>query len=79
MLASFLQRWFVDGSVKCFTGGHLPLAIVAILVLMFYILLMIFVTATVLKKIKVAQICLATYFNQFYICTMHSSNIIMLQ
>ena len=51
----FMQRWFVDGSVKCFTGGHLPLAIVAILILMFYILLIAFVTATAMKKIKVSH------------------------
>ena len=54
----FMQRWFVDGSVKCFTGGHLPLAIMAILILMFYILLIIFVTAVVLKKVKVSHHCI---------------------
>ena len=51
----FIQRWFVDGSVKCFTGGHLPLAIMAILTLMFCVLLIIFVTAIVFKKIKVRK------------------------
>ena len=49
-----MQRWFVDGSVRCFTDGHLPLAIMAILTLMFCVLLIIFVTAVVLKKIKVS-------------------------
>ena len=49
-----LQRWYVDGSVRCFTGGHLPLAIMAILTLMICLLLIIFVTAVVLKKIKVS-------------------------
>ena len=51
----FLQRWFVDGSVQCFTGSHLPLAIVAMLILICYILLIIFVTAVVLKKIEVSH------------------------
>ena len=53
MFASFMQRWFIDGSVKCFTGGHLPLAIMAILILMLYMLLIIFVIAVVFKRIKV--------------------------
>ena len=25
-----LQVWFVDGTVKCFSGGHIPLALLAI-------------------------------------------------
>ena len=48
-----LQRWFVDGTVKCFEGGHLPLAILAILVLTFYVLIVSFIVTAVLKKIKV--------------------------
>ena len=47
------QTWYIDGTVKCFTGGHLPLAIVAILVLIFCVLVMVFVTAVVMRKIKV--------------------------
>lgn len=27
------QRWYVDGSVQCFRGGHAPLGLLAILVL----------------------------------------------
>ena len=27
------QRWYIDGSVKCFNGGHAPLALLAIFVL----------------------------------------------
>ena len=42
--------------MRCFTGGHLPLAIMAILTLMFCVLLIIFVTAVVLKKIKVRHV-----------------------
>ena len=64
MFASFMQRWFVDGSVKCFTGGHLPLAIVAILILILYMLLIIFVTAVVFKRIKVRNTnCSFQYIN----------------
>ena len=29
-----LQVWFVDGTVKCFTGGHIPLALWAIFCLL---------------------------------------------
>ena len=28
-LAFPLQVWFVDGTVKCFTGGHIPLTLLA--------------------------------------------------
>ena len=59
-----IQRWFVDGSVKCFTGGHLPLAIMAMVILLFYLLLVTFVTAVVLKKIKVSV--LRTYVRSSY-------------
>ena len=44
---------FRDGAVECFIGSHLPLAIVAILILMFYAMLTIFLVAVVMKKIKV--------------------------
>ena len=39
--------------MECFTGGHIPLAIVAILVVVFCILLALFVIAVALKKIQV--------------------------
>ncbi|XP_065906418.1 uncharacterized protein [Dysidea avara] len=45
-------RWYADGRVECFTGGHIPLAIVAILVVVFCILLALFVIAVALKKIQ---------------------------
>ena len=50
-----IQRWFVDGTVNCFTGGHLPLAIVAILILIFHMILVAFVIALILKKVKVSS------------------------
>ena len=55
LLIFFIQRWFIDGTVKCFEDGHLPLAIMAILILIFYVLVTIFVIAVVLKKIKVGH------------------------
>ncbi|XP_065907348.1 uncharacterized protein, partial [Dysidea avara] len=45
-------RWFEDGTVECFVGGHLPLALLAITVLIFYVALIIFVVAVVMRKIK---------------------------
>ena len=29
----YLQRWYVDGDIQCFTGGHIPLALFAMLTL----------------------------------------------
>ncbi|XP_065897652.1 uncharacterized protein [Dysidea avara] len=45
-------RWYHDGTVKCFTGGHAPLAIIAIIVLTFGVLLCAFITCVILKVIK---------------------------
>ncbi|XP_065907815.1 uncharacterized protein [Dysidea avara] len=45
-------RWYIDGRVECFTGSHIPLAIVAILVSALCMLLVIFVMAVTSKKIK---------------------------
>ena len=30
-----MQVWFINGDVECFTGGHTPLALLAMLVLLF--------------------------------------------
>jgi len=49
----YAQRWYIDGRVECFTGNHIPLAAVAILVSISCILLPLFVMAVALKKIKV--------------------------
>ena len=54
LLHILLQRWFVDGTVKCFEGGHLPLAILAMRILIFYVLIVSFIIAVVLRKIKVS-------------------------
>ena len=34
-----LQRWFVNGNIGCFTGWHIPLALLAIAVLAVTVLL----------------------------------------
>ena len=30
-----VQRWYINGNVKCFSGGHIPLGLLAIVVLGF--------------------------------------------
>lgn len=35
---SIEPRWFVNGNIECFTGAHIPLGIVAIVVLVFFVL-----------------------------------------
>lgn len=34
MVGMCVQIWYVSGEIKCFTGGHVPLALLAILVLL---------------------------------------------
>ena len=51
----FIQRWYVDGSVECFVGEHAPLAISAILVLLFCVLVILLMVAIVMRKIKVCN------------------------
>ena len=48
-----LQRWFVDGTVKCFTGGHAGLATFAILLLIMCMVLIVALVAVVMGKVKV--------------------------
>ena len=38
---SFLQRWFVNGELKCFKGGHLFLTLAALSVLVFCVFLIV--------------------------------------
>ena len=47
------QRWYIDGTVECFAGEHIPLAIVASLVLVFCGLLIVFLAVVVKEKSKV--------------------------
>ena len=30
---TYTQRWYIDGSIQCFSGGHIPLSMVAILMI----------------------------------------------
>ena len=53
-LLYFLQRWYIDGTVECFTGGHTILASFAILVLIVCIVLIATVMAIVMGKPEVA-------------------------
>ena len=43
VLHNYRSRWYVNGNVECFRGGHAPLAILAILVLLFAVLLIPFI------------------------------------
>ena len=29
-----MQRWFHSGNIECFSGGHLPLALLSIIILL---------------------------------------------
>jgi len=48
-----MQRWFVDGSVECFTGGHAALAVFAMMVLVLCLVMIIIIAAIVNRKIEV--------------------------
>lgn len=48
-----LQRWFLNGQVKCFTGGHLPLALLAILVLLVCLALIPLTAAVATERLRV--------------------------
>ncbi|XP_065904297.1 uncharacterized protein [Dysidea avara] len=47
-----VPRWFVDGTVKCFTGGHVALALFAVLVLTSCVVLIVVVMAITVGKLK---------------------------
>ena len=47
-----LQRWFVNGEVECFTGGHVALGLLAILVLLVSLLLIPFVFLLATGRVK---------------------------
>ncbi|XP_065906983.1 uncharacterized protein [Dysidea avara] len=51
------MRWFVDGTVKCFSEGHAGLATFAILVLIVCTLLIIALVVVVLGKVKTIKGC----------------------
>ena len=51
------QRWFVDGNIECFTGGHIPLSLLAIAVLVLTVTLVPLIGLISTKRIliKVAK------------------------
>lgn len=48
------QRWFLDGEVQCFTGGHLLLSLLAVAVLVFCIALIPLTLLLTLKDFSVS-------------------------
>ena len=54
---SLWQRWFINGEVSCFTGPHLPLALLAMAVLLLCFLLIPLTTITSLDILKVHTQC----------------------
>ncbi|XP_065908085.1 uncharacterized protein [Dysidea avara] len=52
------RKWFVDGTVECFSGGHAGLATFAILVLIVCTLLIIALVVVVMGKVKAIKGCL---------------------
>ena len=47
--------WYTDGTIECFTGNHLVLAIFAILMLTLCVILIIIVTVIATGKLKVSN------------------------
>ena len=47
-----MQRWYIDGTVECFTGGHAALAVFAIIILGLCAALIVVVTAITMEKLK---------------------------
>ena len=47
-----MQRWYIDGTVECFTGGHAALAVFAILVLGLCVALIVVVAAIAVEKLN---------------------------
>ena len=68
-----LQRWYIDGTVKCFNGGHAPLGILAILVLGLCVaiipLSLVYITATVHVRTNVAFISLRDIFSFVFVAS----------
>ena len=56
-----MQRWYIDGTVECFTGGHAALAVFAILVLGLCAALIMGVAIIAMEKVKVRSY-VATFF-----------------
>ena len=59
-LFHFTQRWYIDGTVECFTGGHAALAVFAILVLGLCTVLIVIVAAISMEKLNI-EVCVRLY------------------
>ena len=51
-----MQRWYIDGTVECCTGGHAALAVFAILVLGFCAVIIVAAALFAMEKVKVCNI-----------------------
>ena len=60
---SVWQRWFISGEVPCFTGPHLPLALLAMAVLFLCFLLIPLTIITSLDILKVHTVYIAIFLN----------------
>ena len=49
-LSPFSQRWYHDGTVKCFSGGHIGLTFLALLVIIYSIVTILFTFLASLDK-----------------------------
>ena len=63
------QRWYIDGTVECFTGGHAALAVFAIIVLGLYTVIIVVVTAITMEKVEVmcvydVCVCICMYIQE---------------
>ena len=53
-----MQRWYIDGTVECFTGGYAALAVFAILMLgLCAALIVVLIAITVEKLILEVAMC----------------------
>ena len=53
----YTQRWYVDGTVQCFTEGHAPLAVFAILVLAVCVIVIVMVAVIAVGRLRVSIAC----------------------
>ena len=54
---SLWQRWFINGEISCFSGSHLPLALLAMTVLLLCFLLIPLTIAISVNTLKVYRYC----------------------
>ena len=64
---SLWQRWFINGEVPCFTGPHLPLALLAMAVLLLCFLLIPLTTIISLDILKVHAHSVHSHLSVWYV------------